>query len=109
MNKPAIFLLAGALFAACSDDTAKIGVDVMPDGDKITTSAQHFNLSTRTVQVDSVLANTSKSQLGSIIDTEMRVRTTCDFLAQFHVPDNFILPKKELLYMEQPGVLKADS
>lgn len=109
MNKPAIFLLAGALFAACSDDTAKIGVDVMPDGDKITTSAQHFNLSTRTVQVDSVLANTSKSQLGSIIDPEMRVRTTCDFLAQFHVPDNFILPKKELLYMEQPGVLKADS
>ena len=109
MNRLALLLLCGATFAACSDDTSTIGVDVMPDGDRITSSSEIYKFPTTTVKVDSVLANTSKSQLGSIIDPEMRVRTTCDFLAQFHVPDNFVLPKKDVLYNPESGEVTADS
>ena len=96
MNKSlALLLLSGAIFAACTDDTSSIGMDVMPDGDQITTSSAVYQFTTTTVRADSVLANTSKSHLGSIIDPEMHVRTTCNFLAQFHVPDNFTIPSKD--------------
>lgn len=107
-NFAPLLALAGAILTACTDDTSKIGVGIMPKSDSISTSAKTFNLYTTTVQVDSVLANTSHSQIGSIIDPEMRVRTTCDFLAQFHMPDNFVLPKRDIIYTDENGNL-ADS
>lgn len=110
MNKSlALLLLSGAIFAACTDDTSSIGMDVMPDGDQITTSSAVYQFTTTTVRADSVLANTSKSHLGSIIDPEMHVRTTCNFLAQFHVPDNFTIPSKDKLYIPESGNVEADS
>lgn len=111
MNKSAaiIALTLTALATACTDDTSSVGTDVMPSGDQITTTSQTYQISTTTVQVDSVLANTSNSQIGSIIDPEMRVRTTCDFLAQFHVPDNFALPKSDIIYRNADGQPEADS
>lgn len=109
MNRIFLLLLSGLALTACNDDTANVGVDVMPDGDRITPTAQQFQLTTRTVMVDSVLANTSRSQLGCIIDPEMRVKTTSDFLAQFHVPDNFTLPKKGTVALNEQGEVEADS
>lgn len=110
MNKTlALLVLSGAVFAACTDDTSSIGMDVMPNGDQITTSSATYQLTSTTVKMDSVLANTSKSHIGSIIDPEMHVRTTCNFLAQFHVPDNFTLPSKDKLYMPTDGKVEADS
>ena len=73
---------------ACDDDTALVGTDIMPDGDKMTAMAKIFPMSTTTWQTDSVLANTGECYLGCIVDPEMHVRTTCDFLAQFHLPQN---------------------
>lgn len=110
MNKLATSLLFSiAMLAACSDDTASIGTDVMPKSDNITALSATYQITSSTVKVDSVLANTSQSQLGSIIDPEMRVRTTCDFLAQFHMPDNFALPKQGVIYTNEEGKAMADS
>jgi len=103
-------LLVGAFaLCACDDDTANIGIDVMPSRDNVTASVQTYNLPTRTVAVDSVLANTATCYLGSVIDPELRVRTTSDFLAQFHVPDNFALPKLSTLVTDDAGNAVADS
>ena len=109
MNKYILSLLIGAsALAACDDDTSLIGIDVMPEADNITTHSEIFPVVTSTVKVDAVLANTKNCHLGSIVDPEMHVRTTSDFLAQFHLPENFKLPGFESMYKEN-GQIVADS
>ena len=89
-----IFSLLSVAFActACDDNTAMIGMEIMPDG---TTEAEPktFPIETQTAVVDAVLANTSTCYLGCVVDPELQVRTTSDFLAQFHIPENLSLPK----------------
>ena len=95
---------------ACDDDTALVGTDIMPDGDKMTAMAKIFPMSTTTWQTDSVLANTGECYLGCIVDPEMHVRTTCDFLAQFHLPQNFRLPSQDMIFKDPvTGKPEADS
>lgn len=111
MNKLFLTILSAILMlaAACDDDTSSVGVDVMPSGDEISSSAKVFDVSSRTIQVDSVYANTSTCYLGSVVDPEMRVKTTCDFLAQFHVPSDFLLPKASYMVKDDSGNVFADS
>lgn len=110
MKKIYLSLLAClACFCACDDSTSLIGVDIMPDGDNVTAKTGIYNVPSITVKVDSVLANTSTCYLGSIIDPELRIRTTCDFLAQFHLPENFKLPDEDNIYKNEKGEIVADS
>ena len=95
--------------AACDDSTQMIGMDMMPDGDNITAQGKTYNVTTRTVQVDSVLANTGACYLGSLIDPELRIRTTSDFLAQFHLPEHFNMPSTDRLVLDSDGQVAADS
>lgn len=95
--------------AACDDSTQMIGMDMMPDGDNITAQGKIYNVTTRTVQVDSVLANTGSCYLGSLIDPELRIRTTSDFLAQFHLPEQFNMPLTDRLVLDENGQVVADS
>jgi len=87
------FALAGAL-ASCSDDTATLGTGVLPDFDKITTSQATYSVTSRSVKMDSVLANTSTCYLGSIVDPESHATTSCNFLAQYHMRENYSFPAK---------------
>ena len=52
-------MLAAVSLAACDDSTSSIGYDVIPKDDEITAVDSVFHISTQTVQVDKVLANTS--------------------------------------------------
>ena len=104
----AISFVAGLAFTACDDDTVSVGSDVLPDMDKITTTTQTFSLNSRSFRADSVLANTNSCYLGSIVDPETRSRTTCDFLAQYHIVENFRLPERDKIVMED-GVPVCDS
>lgn len=110
MNKMLWPLLTATLvFAACDDNTQMIGMDMMPDGDNITAQGKVYTIDTRTVQVDSVLANTSTCYLGSLIDPELRIKTTCDFLTQFHLPEQFSLPPIDRIVKDESGNIVADS
>lgn len=110
MKKISLALLLGAVtLVACDDDTSMIGIDIMPPTDNVTAQTATYKLSSKTVKVDSVLANTSTCYLGSIVDPEMRVKTTCDFLAQFHLPEDFRLPSKERMLTNAKGQVMADS
>lgn len=102
-------LLGAFILGSCDDDTSFIGTDIMPDEDNVTAQSKVFNLNSTTVKVDSVLANTSTCYLGSIVDPEMRVKTTSDFLAQFHVPQNFKLPEADKMVKDENGEFVADS
>ncbi len=99
-----------AMSVSCDDDTATIGMDIMPGTDNVQTSQVEYSVSTRSVKVDSVLANTNDCYLGTIIDPETRAKTTCDFLAQFHMMENYKFPKKEKMAVKDAdGNVVADS
>ncbi len=97
------------LFAACDDDTAAIGSIVMPGHDNVTTAQETYTVKTKTVIADSVLANTNDSYLGCVIDPETRAKTTCNFLAQFHVMENTIYPAKDKMLKDSKGNIIIDS
>lgn len=104
-------LLLGALvnFVACDDDTAFIGSNIMPEGDDVSTSTADFSVYSKSVKVDSVLANTNDCYLGCIVDPETRAKTESGFLAQFHVMENYRLPDKERMITDAEGKVVADS
>ncbi len=101
-------LLCTLGMTSCDDDTAAIGTAVMPSGDGMTVNTTDYSVLSRTILVDSVLATTNDCRLGSVVDPETQSLTTCDFLAQFHVLDNYKFPKKESMIVEDGKVL-ADS
>lgn len=94
---------------SCTEDTAAIGADIIPWEDNVSASEATYSVTSRSVRVDSVLANTNECYLGSIIDPETRARTTCDFLAQFHVMESYLFPSKEKMLVDEQGRVKADS
>jgi hypothetical protein len=97
------------LFTACTDDTAFIGSTIMPDNDEVTTSYAVYPVRSRSVQVDSVLANTKNCYLGSIVDPETHAKTTCGFLAQFHMMENYHFPDKSKMICDENGKVVVDS
>lgn len=105
----ALTVLATTLVTACDDDTAFIGSDIMPDFDNVSTSQGTYILKSRSVAIDSVLANTNECYLGRIIDPETRAMTTCNFLAQFHVMENCRFPDLKDMVRDENGQAIADS
>ena len=107
----ALLLWAATLcaFTSCDDDTATIGTSIMPDFDNVSTSQAIYTVHSKAVKVDSVLANTSDCYLGRIVDPETRAQTTCNFLAQFHVLEDYAFPTREEIVCDDNGDPIADS
>lgn len=105
----ACLLLSGHLFTACDDETAGIGTDVMPGFDIVSVDTATYRVTSRSVAVDSVLANTTECHLGCIIDPETRAKTSCSFLAQFHLMENYKLPDLDRMVLDNTGRPFADS
>lgn len=102
-------LFVGTVLMACDDDTSLIGSDIMPGGDYITTQDTVFRLTSQSILVDSVLANTANSYLGCIVDPETHTKTTCSFLAQYHMMENFQFPDRDKIFCDESGLPVADS
>ena len=81
------------MLASCDDDTATLGVDMMPTTDLITTDFQTYKVKTSSYEAgSSVLARTTKSYLGRFTDPETSTTVKSDFMAQFHCDEEFNLP-----------------
>ncbi len=100
--------LLGMTFS-CDDEVTSMGSSMMPDQDSLTTYFESFPIITRTVQSDSVVANTSSCYIGSIVDPETRATTTCSFLAQFHLQEDYLLPDVSTIVKDENGNVIADS
>lgn len=98
-----------AVSVSCTDDTLGIGTSLMPSGDGLIVSQDTFYLKTRSVTVDSVYANTNSCYFGKIVDPETKTETTCNFLAQFHMPNQYKFPSKENMLLDNAGDAIADS
>ncbi|MBR6203324.1 MAG: DUF4270 domain-containing protein [Bacteroidaceae bacterium] len=90
-----LLTLAAALLmlASCDDDTATLGVDMMPTTDLITTDYQVYKVKTSSYEAgSSVLARTTKSYLGRFTDPETGTTIKNDFMVQFHCDEEFSMP-----------------
>lgn len=90
-----LLAIVGVLFMllSCDDNTATLGVDMMPTTDLITKKYETYDVTTASYPVgDSVLARTSMSYFGRFTDPETGTTVKSDFLAQFHCDEGFSFP-----------------
>ncbi|MCH5182111.1 MAG: DUF4270 domain-containing protein [Prevotellaceae bacterium] len=106
---PAVVFFVAAFLFSCSDDSGLVGTDIMPGQDIVSTSQATYKIVSRSLKVDSVLANTGACYLGRVVDPETRAVTICNFLAQFHVMENYSFPAKERMMLDGDGHVLADS
>lgn len=86
-------MLALIMLASCDDNTATLGVDMMPNSDLVKKRYQTYDVTTESYAVgDAVLARTSRSYFGRFTDPETGTTITSDFLAQFHCDETYNLP-----------------
>lgn len=87
------WIAALLMLISCDDNTATLGVDMMPASDLLTKSYQTYDVTTESYAVgDAVLARTNKSYFGRFTDPETGTTITSDFLVQFHCDENYKLP-----------------
>lgn len=97
MNYKSILVVLVALLSlvSCDDNTATLGVDMMPSADLVTNKYKTYDVKTESYAVgDAVLARTKMSYLGRFTDPETGTTVKSDFLAQFHCDENFAFPDK---------------
>lgn len=103
-----LLLSAVGAFVSCDDDTGIIGGNTMPSEDGIRISQAVYPVLTRSVKADSVLATASDGYLGKVVDPETGAITTGDYLSQFYILEDYQLPEKERMVVEN-GKVVADS
>ena len=99
------FIISLLFVAACDDNTGTIGIHDISEG--ITNSADIVEVFTRSVKLDSVVANSSVNYLGSIVDPETGSEISASFAAQFYSLENYKFPKQENMAGEVDGETKT--
>lgn len=95
--------------SACNNDDFNIGSSLTDDVDRLTATAATFNVTTRTVAVDSVIARTNDCYFGRVKDPETGAYITTDFMSQFHILETFELPSTDSIVSKVNGEVVADS
>lgn len=82
-------ILSFLFLHSCSDDTAGLGLDMMPASDTVRVFYDTYSVPTETFPVDeAVLARTSRSYLGRFTDPETGISASADFIAQYHITES---------------------
>lgn len=77
-----------AILGGCNDELSEVGSSIQPDGDKSFVYVDSFQLSAKTVLMDSVYARTTSGLLGEIYDP-LYGNIKSDYLCQFYCPENY--------------------
>lgn len=104
-----VFLAYSLLLTSCDDTTDTLGTSVMPEHEALLTQTKTYKMDSHTQKMDSILGSTSTCYLGSVVDPETRAKTTCNFLAQFHLSENYTLPKRDRLILDDNHEIVIDS
>lgn len=106
-----IVAIVTTVLVSCDDSTGTLGIDMMPVHDVISTNDSIFLIHTRTIKAnpDSIVANSNECYLGRMQDPVTHVSTTCDFMAQMHIVEDFSLPRLALMDKDENGQVYADS
>jgi hypothetical protein len=88
----ALLLGAAASLYSCDDSTTGIGDTMIGGNDSIPAGQAIYQVSTRSLLVDSVYARTSTAYLGRYTDPEFG-EFSADFMTQFYSTDDFEFPE----------------
>jgi len=82
-----IALTIVAIFS-CSENTDRLGNTLTSPVDKFSVTTDTFDVSTRSIKVDSVLSRSVYSYIGRLKDPETGSYITSDYMTQFHILEN---------------------
>ncbi len=105
MNKTLTYFLSSLAMlsiASCDDTTGTLGI--YSTGDEITNSTEVFDVTTRSLKLDSVVASSARNYLGCITDMETGTDISADFAAQFYCFEDYTLPLHENMVGDVDGV-----
>lgn len=106
----AMSMLALLAFFACDDNTEDIGITITDNMDHMNISTDTFELSTRSIEADSVLSRTTIGYLGKVRDPETGAYIVGNFMTQFHTFEDYDLPEKSrMVSIDGNGNIIADS
>jgi len=105
----ACLLVACFGMVSCDDTTNTIGGSLIDNIDKLSVKADTFNVTSKTVLADRVIGRTSTGYLGRMEDPETRTMVTGNFMAQFHVLNDYQLPKADSIMSRDANGIIADS
>lgn len=113
-TRKALVLFAVLLtITACDDNTGELGLYASSDG--LSNTTEVYELTTRSMKMDSVIASSTVSYLGNIMDPETGTDIAAQFAAQFYTFENYDFPDKDLMVGEDSekntklGIVQCDS
>ena len=112
LSKAFVILTLLTAFTACDDSTDGMGTSLISDHMSITTA--QFDVSSRSVKVDSVLSRNTTAYLGRVKDPETGAYITGSSMLQFGTLEDYAYPSKDSLVTINGkdtvyGQIKADS
>lgn len=96
-----------ALLVSCDDDTITLGIPATSD--EVQTATETFYITSRSVPLDSVIANSAKSYIGEVQDPETGTDIKAEFLAQFYCFEDYQLPEEGRMVKNSQGEIESDS
>ncbi|MDD6894293.1 MAG: DUF4270 domain-containing protein [Prevotellaceae bacterium] len=108
------FVMAFLAMTSCDDNTDTLGNSLSNEVDKFAIITDTFNVSTRSIAVDSVLSRSSYTYLGHVKDPETNTYVTSNFSTQFGIAELLIesplMPKLDsIVSRDAKGQIVADS
>jgi hypothetical protein len=106
--------IAAVCFSACDDTTDTLGNSLTNDVDKFDIIPDTFNVTTKSIIIDSVLSSSQYSYLGHIKDPETKTYVTSNYTTQFAVLESFddskLLPEQDsIVSRNEHNAIIADS
>ena len=111
MKNKLIYILALCAFVmiSCDDTTDSIGTSLTNTNDHLKITTDTFLVSSRSILADSVLSRSNTGYLGRIKDPETGATITGNFMAQFHVQEDYNFPTDDEIVTKDDNGIYADS
>lgn len=105
------FVLAAFILASCDDTTNDLGTSLVHDMDNLEVTTDSFEVTSRTIEADSVYSRSTIGYLGAIIDPETNDNISANFMSQYHVMEDYAsaFPKADSIVSRINGEIVADS
>lgn len=98
--------------SSCDEDTTTLGDSLTSNVDKFLTISQTYDISSKSIMSDAVLATSIYRYLGKIKDPETNSYIVCDYMTQFNVLENessALFPNEDVMLNTEDGKPVADS
>lgn len=101
--------LAAFVLTSCDETTDTIGTSLTDIKDHLKITTDTFLVSSRSIVIDSVLSRSSNGYLGRIKDPETGAIIAGNFMAQFHVQEDYEFPANSQVISRDDNGVYADS